>query len=253
MSNPSEQISTLATEVATECKAIRTLIGSLSGLSTSTKASIVAAVNELKNNADALSNALNALTTRVGTAESGVSTNTGEIATLKSGLSTLSGTVGGMQGEIRALEAAVAAATEISDATTDTDTTWSSTKIANELTALAQSVKDDLLGGAGTAYDTLKELADFIIAHGTEIDALKALAAGHVKYDGAQSLTDAQKLQARTNIAAASQSDHTALTGRVTSAEAAISGNSTAISGLEAFVEGLDTDYAAIFRAALES
>lgn len=250
--NLSEQVAALATAVGTECKAIRTLIGALDGLSTSTKASIVAAVNELKDNATSLSNALNALTGRVGTAESGISTNTGEIATLKSSLSSLSGTVGGMQSDIADLEAAVAAATEISDATTDTDTTWSSTKINNELTALSQSIKNDLLGGAGTAYDTLKELADLIVANANAIDALEALAAGHVKYDAAQSLTDAQKKQARTNIAAASASDHTALAGRVTTAEANISTNAGAISTLSSNVGATNTDFVAIFEAALE-
>lgn len=250
--NLSEQISALATAVGTECKAIRTLIGALDGLTTSTKASVVAAVNELKNNNTSLSNALNTLTTRVGTAESGISTNTGEIATLKSGLSTLSGTVGGMQGDIADLEAAVAAATEISDATTDTDTTWSSTKIHNELMALEQTIKNDILGGAGAAYDTLKELADLIVTNAGAIEALKALAAGHVKYDAAQSLTDAQKTQARTNIAAASQSDHTALANRVTTAEAGINTNAGAINTLSANVGATNTDFVAIFEAALE-
>lgn len=250
---PSEQVAALATAVATECKAIRTLIGSLSGLTTSTKASLVAAVNELKGMADALSNSLNALTTRVSTAESGISTNTGEIATAKAGVSSLQSTVSSIQADIAELQSAVAAATEISDSTTASSTTWSSTKINNELVALRQAVKNELLGGAGTAYDTLKELADLITTNASSIEALRALAAGHVKYDAAQSLTDTQKAQARTNIAAASSSEHTALANRVTSAETAITGNSTAITNLELFVEGLDTDFAAIFRAALEA
>lgn len=250
--NLSEQIAALATAVGTECKAIRTLIGSTSGLTTSTKASLVAAVNELKSGADALSNSLNALTTRVGTAESGISTNTGDIATAKAGISTLQSTVAGIQADIAELQAAVAAATEISDATTATTTTWSSSKISNELNAAKTAVKNELLGGAGTAYDTLKELADLITTNANAIQALRDLAAGHVKFDAAQSLTDTQKAQARTNIAAASASDYTALAGRVTTAEAGIGTNAGAISTLSSAVGSTTTDFVAVFEAALE-
>lgn len=250
--NLSEQIAALATAVGTECKAIRTLIGELSGLSTNTKASIVAAVNELKNGADALSNSLNALTTRVGTAESGISTNIGEIATVKANIGSLQGSVSSIQADIAELQAAVAAATEISDSTTATSTTWSSSKISNELTAAKAEVKDEILGGAGEAVDTLKELNDLIATNQSAIVALEKLAAGHVKYDGAQSLTVTQQAQARTNIGAASASDHTALVSRVTTVESGVSTNSGAISALSVSIGNTSTDFVAIFEAALE-
>ena len=250
--NLSEQIAALATAVGTECKAIRALVGSLSGLSTSTKASLVAAVNELKSGADALSASVNTLTTRVNTAESGISTNTGDIATAKAGISSLQSTVASVQADIAELQAAVAAATEISDAKTATTTTWSSSKISSELTAAKTAVKNELLGGAGTAYDTLKELADLITTNASSIEALEALAAGHVRFNAAQTLTDAQKTQARSNIGAASASDHTALANRVTTAEAGISANAGAISSLSSAVGSTTTDFVAVFEAALE-
>ncbi|MFR7882227.1 MAG: hypothetical protein ACLU5J_12750 [Christensenellales bacterium] len=91
--------------------------------------------------------------------------------------------------------------------TVSTNTVYSSSKVASEITKVKQEVKDDLLGGAGTAYDTLNELAELIESNQDSITALQKLAAGHVKYDNAQELTDAQKKQARDNINAVSQDE----------------------------------------------
>ena len=44
--------------------------------------------------------------------------------------------------------------------------------------AYADDIKDDLLNGAGTAYDTLKELGDLINVNVDAIDALETIAAG---------------------------------------------------------------------------
>lgn len=66
---------------------------------------------------------------------------------------------------------------------------------------LAQ-LKNELTGGAGEAYDSLKELQTILENGKAELDALKALAAGHVKYDAAQGLTTSQQAQARANIGA---------------------------------------------------
>ena len=95
----------------------------------------------------------------------------------------------------------------IDDAKAATTTVYSSKKTEDLITAAKQAVKDDLLQGAGTAYDSLKELGDLIDANKEGIDAVKALAAGHVKFDGAQEITEAQKAQARTNIGAVSEAE----------------------------------------------
>ena len=71
---------------------------------------------------------------------------------------------------------------------------------------LAQ-LKNELLGGAGEAFDTLKELQTILENGKAEVEALKELAAGHVKYDGAQSLTASQQAQARENIGAVSEAE----------------------------------------------
>ena len=76
---------------------------------------------------------------------------------------------------------------QIDDSSSGTDKTWSASKI-NQL-------------------DTIKEVADAITANKDAIAAIQAVAAGHVKYDGAQVLTSEQKTQARTNIGAAGTAD----------------------------------------------
>lgn len=79
------------------------------------------------------------------------------------------------------------------------------------LLSLAEAVDEklarlraDILGGAGEAFDTLLELQQLLEADREGIAALKALAAGHVKFDAAQGLTASQQAQARANIGAVS-------------------------------------------------
>lgn len=109
-------------------------------------------------------------------------------------------------------------------------------------------MKNDLLGGAGEAYDTLKELADLIDTNKDSIDALEALAAGHVKYDGAQTLTDAQKTQARSNIGAAAAT-HTHAISDVTGLQTALDAKALAsdLSDFETAVGDPHTDLATVF------
>lgn len=97
----------------------------------------------------------------------------------------------------------LAAKTEISDTTQTKTNTWSAVKIADSISTAASNLKDEILNGAGEAYDTLKELGDLIDTNKDAITALETIASGHVKFDDAQTLTDAQKTQARSNISAA--------------------------------------------------
>ena len=76
--------------------------------------------------------------------------------------------------------------------------------LARQMDEKLAALKDELLGGAGEAVDTLRELADLIAANADAIDALRDLAAGHVKFDAAQDLTASQQAQARSNIGAVS-------------------------------------------------
>lgn len=228
----SEQILLFASAVGAKCKELNSHIGALSGLSTQAKTSLVDALNEV--NA-----ALAALNGTVGT-------NGSDIAQLKLD-------VDAVEAALEALEGVVEAQTNIDDSKVGTTTTYSSSKVMSEIAAAKQEVKNDLLDGAGEAYDTLKELGAAIEANKGLIEAFEAVAAGHVKFDGAQSLTDDQKAQARTNIGAVAVADHDALAGRVTTAEGKVTtleGKMTAVEGKAAANEGaiaaLDTRVGAV-------
>ena len=216
----SEKILALASAVGAKCKELNAHIGGLSSLTTTAKTSLVVALNEV--NA-----ALSALSGTVGT-------NGSDIAQLKLD-------VAAVEKAVEDLEGVVEAQTNIDDSKVGTTTTYSSSKVVSEINAAKQAVKDEILDGAGDAFDTLKELQDAIAANKGLIEAFEAVAAGHVKFDGAQSLTDDQKGVARSNIGAVAQADHEALAGRVGTAEGKVSsleGKMATAEGKIAAVEG---------------
>lgn len=128
----------------------------------------------------------------------------GEIATSNTAAEALTQRVAANEGAITNLQSEVAKKVEIDDAQASATKTYSSQKVDSQITAAKQSVKNDLLGGAGEAYDTLKELADALVTNKDAISALQQIAQGHVQFDKAQSLNDEQKKQARANIGALS-------------------------------------------------
>lgn len=128
----------------------------------------------------------------------------GEIATSNTAAEALTQRVAANEGAITKLQSEVAKKVEIDDAQDSATKTYSSQKVDSQITAAKQSVKNDLLGGAGEAYDTLKELADALVTNKDAITALQQIAQGHVQFDKAQSLNDEQKKQARANIGALS-------------------------------------------------
>lgn len=152
----STNILDFATRVATEIKSVRSTIGSLAGLSTTDKTTIVGAVNE-----------------------------------------------------VRAL--VVASKTVIDDAVASTSTVWSSSRTDSAITTATQAVRNDILGGAGAAYDTLQELRDLLATVDTDADsaiaAINTALGNRVRFDEAQTLTALQMLTARTNIDAVSATD----------------------------------------------
>jgi len=133
-----QRLTDLATRIATEAKALRTLVNGnaadLSALNTTAKTNLVAALNEVK-------------------------------SLIPSGTAS------------------------ISDGSTSGTTTWSSTKINAQINLAITN----LINGAGTNSDTLKELAD-------QIAALVQADNGLVNFTSAQTLTAGQKTQACSNI-----------------------------------------------------
>lgn len=213
----SEQVTALATRIGQECYTLHGKCGVLTNLTTKEKSSLVGAVNELKTSID----------------------------TVSGQYTTLSGKVTANEQAIAAIQAQlVGGVAHIDDSQVSASSTYSSQKISSEITAAKQAVKDEILGGAGAAYDTLKELADLIDENKDAIDALEQIANNHVRYDQKQTLTDEQKTQARSNIGAASATDLTAL-------QSTVSGNTTKIDELTTAVGDTEADFVAVFETAL--
>lgn len=149
---------------------------------------------------------------------------------------------------IASIQAEIQSKTQIDDTKTTTTNVWSASKTSSEISTAATNLKNDLLGGAGEAYDTLKELADLIGENADAITALQTIAAGHVKFDAAQSLTDAQKTQARSNIGAAAAT-HTHAISDVTGLQAALDAKALAsdLEALETSIGSTNTDLADVF------
>ena len=232
MTTFAEQINSFAARVGAECKALHTAMGALTSLNTTTKTSLVAAINEVKAAANVLNGTLNDYSGRLAAVETASSTNTGEITTLKSSVSTLQGNISTIQGKVAELEESIKNSTGIDDTKASTTTTYSSNKIVSEINAAKQAVKNEILDGAGDAYDTLKELSALIVENKGLIEAFEQVAAGHVKFDGAQNLTTTQKTQARTNIGAASIEEVSTLSGTVSSHTTSINKNTADIKTL---------------------
>lgn len=247
----SQQMEALAIRVGTEIKKAYAQVGTLANLKTTDKTAIVAAINETVDSISAAQTTLNDYAKRLSAVETKASTNASDVSAAKGNITALQTSLGTLQTDLKALQDKVNAQTEIDDTAAATDKTYSSSKIESEITAAKQAVKNDLLGGAGAAYDTLKELADLITTNKNAIDALKEVAAGHVKYDAAQTLTDAQKKQARDNIGAGAAADVTSHGTRLTAVEKKATDNATAITNLKNAVGDTTVDLVAKFEAAL--
>ncbi len=81
------------------------------------------------------------------------------------------------------------------EATTDA-TTWSSEKIAGEISVAI----DALINGAPGALDTLKELADALTDQDDAVSGLVTAVGNRVRFDAAQSLSGGEQAQACANI-----------------------------------------------------
>ena len=101
---------------------------------------------------------------------------------------------------INEIAQAVTGASVIDDGAVSGASTWSSNKINTEITGAIS----DLVGGAGTALDTLKELADALGNDPSFAATIATQIANRVRFDDVQVLTAPQKAQACDNIGAAS-------------------------------------------------
>jgi len=89
----------------------------------------------------------------------------------------------------------------INDASTASTTqTYSITKIITSISEAKAAVKAEILGGAGAAYDTLKELEDLFASSTADLTAITTALGNRLRFDAAQTLTAPQKVQANTNL-----------------------------------------------------
>lgn len=82
----------------------------------------------------------------------------------------------------------------------DTTVTWSANKIYDTIEAAKLAVKNDLVNGSAAALDTLSELASALNNDPSFAATLANDVANRVRFDSAQTLSVAQKLQACINI-----------------------------------------------------
>lgn len=148
------RIVALAQAMGADVKALTVAQGSLSALNTTTKTSLVAAINELM--------------TLIGSAGASIDDGAGN---------------------------------------GNTAVTWSADKIFDSIEAAKTAVKNDLVGGAGAALDTLNELAAALGNDPSFAATIATEIANRVRFDAAQTLTSPQQAQARANIGAASAAD----------------------------------------------
>ena len=92
----------------------------------------------------------------------------------------------------------------ITDAETKTDASAKLTEAKTYADNAATKVKNDLLNGAGAAYDTLKELGDLIDENVDAIDALETVAAGKADKTHTHAIADVSGLQSALDEKAAS-------------------------------------------------
>lgn len=121
--------------------------------------------------------------------------------------------------EVNAAVKAIDVKSIIDDEASDATHAWSAQKVASEILTKTNAVKDALLGGAGDAFDTLKELADLINTNKDAIAALQQIAGNHVRFDQDQVLSSEQKSQALKNIGGASAESVGTLGNLTTSAK----------------------------------
>lgn len=139
----------------------------------------------------------------------------------------------------------------IDDADADAlDSTYSSSKIEDRLL----EVKESIIGGASSAYDTLQELQALAEGEAASIASLVSAVGFRVRFDEVQTISAEQKHIARGNIGASSQTDMTKAqadivsnTGRISALELTTGAHQTSLDNAAAF------DYAATYNTALSA
>lgn len=144
------------------------------------------------------------LETRLVTLAQAIGADIKELRTKQGDLTALSTTAkGNIVAAINELYSLIGGAgVQINDAAGNGDAgvTWSADKIFDAIEAAKAAVKSDLINGSAAALDTLSELAAALGDNPNFATTIAAEIANRVRFDSAQALNTAQKLQACQNI-----------------------------------------------------
>lgn len=133
------------------------------------------------------------------------------------GLEKTAGTLAANQGDLTALSTTergslVGALNELK---TGLSSLGDETLSSVEVQEMVQAGINGVVAGAPNAFDTLKEISDYISQDQTAYESLIVALNKRVRVDEAQNFTAEEQNMGRSNIGAASQADHTALSDGV--------------------------------------
>ena len=182
------QVSSLAVRIGTEIKTTKGLITTAS----------TADRNRANHTGTQTSSTISDFSTAVASAAgSAIDAKVGNLSTLTTTVKTSA------VAAINELKASISSASGIDDGATSNSSTWSSSKITSHVSGAITAVVD----GAPAAFDTLKEIADYIAGDQTATAGILTALSLRVRADAAQTFTEPQKTTARTNIGAQSAAD----------------------------------------------
>lgn len=220
----------LALAVATEIKRNRTWINGnaadLGALSTTAKNTLVAAINEVNASVGSAAgiddNTVSSSSTwssqktsdEIGDAASAVQAQIPTLTDLIDDITAGSSTVYSST-KTESVVAGAVGAIDLTDLIDDTTPGGATTFSSSETAARIQAAKDEILGGAGAAYDTLAELQALFEADDTQTAGILDALGLRVRVDAAQPFDSTQQSQARSNIAAASTAEVAALSASI--------------------------------------
>lgn len=188
------QVTSLATRIATEFKAVYSDLGDLASLDTSDKTNLVNAINEAM---AATGEGITNLTTSHTASNVTVLSDTGTDGTINTATTSLAGVMSAAQ--------ATALGTALQPAVILDQNTMSSNSPDHVPTQRSTKTYVDnavaaLVNGSSAALDTLKELADALGGDAAFSTTITTALGNRLRFDAAQTLTGPQQAQGQTNL-----------------------------------------------------
>ncbi len=181
-----QRLAALVTSIGAKIKDLRSKVGNLANLNTTTKTDLVSAINEVKNSTALIDDAQTVANKTWSSSKIDTDATAKANAAQAAAQTFATGAAGAAETAAKAYADTVAAQAE-ADAATYTDN------------AVAAS-KASILGGASAAYDTLVELEAAVVANGQGVGALVSAIGDRVSYTQNDGKTAAEMLQACNNI-----------------------------------------------------